>query len=119
MTPFHTVMAACIATFALVAPARAHTTLRGSDPASGSVLTQSPPGLTLTFMEPARLTSLVLVTVAGQRRLPFTPSGAALSFVAAEPALEAGRNEVRWTALSQDGHVIEGSIIIVLRTPAR
>lgn len=46
-----------LALAALAAPsaADAHTALRGSKPASGSVLTQSPPLLTLTFLEPASL----------------------------------------------------------------
>ena len=37
----------------------------------------------------------------------------------AKPELAPGRNEIRWTALSADGHVIEGSLIIVLRAMAR
>jgi methionine-rich copper-binding protein CopC len=100
----------------LCAPSsRAHTTLRGTVPASGSVLTESPPSIELTFLEPARLTSLMIVTAAGERPLAFTPTASALTFVSAEPRLEPGRNEIRWTALSRDGHVIEGHLIIVLR----
>ncbi|MGE4305770.1 MAG: copper resistance protein CopC [Novosphingobium sp.] len=102
---------------AAISPASAHTSLRSSSPASGSVLMQAPPQLSLTFLEPARLTSLVLVTASGERKLAFTPTGSALTFTTLRPHLERGRNEVRWTALSQDGHVIEGSIIIVLRAP--
>ncbi len=110
--------AAMLLALSAVASLQAHTSLRSSSPASGSVLTQSPNELTLTFLEPARLTSLVLVTAAGERKLPFK-SGSALTFRSAKPALSRGRNEVRWTALSRDGHVIQGSIIIVLRTPTR
>ena len=102
---------------AALSPASAHTSLRGASPASGSVLTQAPPQLSLTFLETARLTSLILVTASGERKLAFTPTGSALTFTTLRPHLERGRNEVRWTALSQDGHVIEGSIIIVLRAP--
>lgn len=97
--------------------AAAHTALKRSNPASGSVLTRSPPVLTLTFLERTRLTSLVLVTASGERRLAFKPGGSALTFTVANPALVRGRNEVRWRALSQDGHVVEGSIILVLRAP--
>jgi methionine-rich copper-binding protein CopC len=100
-------------------PALAHTALKGSNPASGSVLTRSPPVFTLTFLEPARLTYLALVTPAGERRLPFTPSGSALTFSSPRPDLTPGRNEIRWRALSRDGHVVEGSIIVVLRPPSR
>lgn len=101
----------------LVSGAQAHTSLRSSSPASGSVLNESPAEVSLAFVEPARLTSLVLVNTAGERRLEFTPSGSAETFTAAKPGFAPGRNELRWKALSKDGHVIEGSIIIVLRSP--
>ncbi|MFW2852513.1 copper resistance CopC family protein [Sphingomonas sp. TX0543] len=102
---------------AIPAAVQAHTALRSSNPPSGSVLTQSPPVLTLTFLEPASLTSLTLVTAAGERQLSFTPTGSATTFNAARPGFARGRNEVRWRALSRDGHVVEGSIIVVLRAP--
>lgn len=98
-----------------VAPAAAHTTLERSSPASGSVLTQSPAQLTLTFGEPTRLTSVAVATASGERRLDFAPSGSATTFTVVSPQLAAGRNEVRWRALSRDGHPVEGSIIIVVR----
>ncbi|QHL91153.1 hypothetical protein GVO57_10415 [Sphingomonas changnyeongensis] len=104
----------------LVAPTAAvvaHTALKSSSPASGSVLTEAPPALTLTFLQPTRLTSLMLVNTAGEQRLGFKPGGSALSFTTAKPGLVRGRNEIRWRALSQDGHVVEGSIILVLRAP--
>lgn len=114
-----TLWTAAIVAAALAVPAavQAHTALRTSNPASGSVLTQSPPVLTLTFLEPASLTSLTLVTAAGERQLPFKPTGKALVFNAPKPGFVRGRNEVRWRALSRDGHVVEGSIIVVLRAP--
>lgn len=108
---------AALLVMAPIAGAHAHTALQDSSPASGSVLTEAPPALALTFVEPTRLTSLVLVTSAGEKRLTFTPSGSARSFTSARPPLLRGRNEIRWRALSQDGHVVEGSIIIVLRAP--
>ena len=101
----------------LAAPLGAHTALQRSSPASGSVLTASPPVLTLTFIEPTRLTSLLLVNSAGERALRFTPLAKAKTFSSPKPGLIKGRNEIRWRALSQDGHVIEGSLIIVLRAP--
>ncbi|WP_033921032.1 copper resistance CopC family protein [Sphingomonas sp. 37zxx] len=96
----------------------AHTALKSSNPASGSVLTQSPPTLVLNFIEPSRLTSLVVVTATGERRLPFGPTGSGVTFTAQKPGFVRGRNEIRWRALSRDGHVIEGSIIVVLHAPA-
>lgn len=98
---------------------QAHTTVKSSNPASGSVLTGSPPLFEVTFAERVKLTSLLLVNKAGQRKLAFKPSASALKFSSTKPGLVLGRNEIRWTALAQDGHVINGSIIIVLRPPPR
>jgi methionine-rich copper-binding protein CopC len=109
-------LAALVAALALFGvSALAHTTLQSSAPASGSVLTQSPERMTLTFSEPTRLTSVAVATASGERRLDFTPSGSATTFTVAAPNLTVGRNEVRWRALSRDGHPVEGSIIIVVR----
>lgn len=119
MTPLLRVVAAALMLIAPVSAVQAHTALRSSSPESGSVLTEAPPALTLTFIEPTRLTSLVLVTSAGETRLAFTPSGSARSFTSPRPAFTRGRNEIRWRALSQDGHVVEGSLIVVLRSPVR
>lgn len=112
---------AALAALLLLAPAavQAHTALRSSNPPSGSVLTQTPAKLTLIFLEPARLTSLKLVTTAGEKTLSFSPKGSATVFTSPKPPFIKGRNEIRWTALSRDGHVVTGSIIIVLRAPSR
>jgi methionine-rich copper-binding protein CopC len=98
--------------------AQAHTSLESSAPASGSILTQSPEQIVLTFHEAARLTSIAVALPNGERRLQFTPSGSATTFTAVSPNLPVGRNEVRWRALSADGHVVDGSIIIVVRPAA-
>jgi methionine-rich copper-binding protein CopC len=113
------IAAALLATLAPVAPSLAHTTVEKTSPVSGSILPASPPEVTLAFHEPASLTSLV-VKRAGKpdRKLAFMPSGASKSFMAHDPALGDGRNEIAWKALSKDGHVIEGSIIIVIKPGA-
>jgi copper resistance protein C len=111
-------MAAAVLLAITGSAALAHTTLQSSTPASGSVLTASPPALTLTFADPLQLTAITLVTASGERNLAFRPGGSARTFSVQRPRFEPGRNEVRWRALSQDGHVMEGSIIIVLRRPA-
>lgn len=111
------IAAAIALILAPLSPVLAHTALKSASPASGTVLTAPPPVLTLTFLQPTRLTSLVLVNTAGEKALPFKPGGSALTFTTAKPALAPGRNEIRWRALSEDGHVVEGSIILVLRKP--
>ncbi len=108
-----------IATAMLALPASlaAHTAMKSSAPASGSVLTSAPPTLTLNFNQPTQMTAMTLVSTAGEQALAFTPSGSARSFAVARPALKPGRNAVRWRALSRDGHIVEGQIILVLRAP--
>lgn len=104
---------------AAAAPAFAHSTVDSTQPASGSILPESPEAVTITFNEEARLTA-ANVEVAGEkdRKLSFTPSGSSTTFTLTEPALVAGRNEITWKALSKDGHAIEGSIIIVIKPGA-
>lgn len=109
---------AAILLLAALAPvaALAHSTLKRTDPASGAVLATSPPSVVLEFNEPARLTSVVAVAAdQSERKLEFTPSGSATTFTVAEPSLEAGRNELRWKALSKDGHPVSGTVILVIK----
>jgi methionine-rich copper-binding protein CopC len=100
------------------APALAHSTVKSTVPASGTVLLSSPQEVVINFNEAARLTSVVLVEAGmPERKLPFTPpSGSANTFTMSTPNLGSGRNEIKWKALSKDGHPISGSIIIVIRS---
>ena len=105
-------IAACLATAVL-----AHTSLKTSLPESGSILDASPESVTLEFVKPVRLTQLRLESAnTEERKLDFTPSSVSAEFVASAPNLGPGRNAIHWTALSPDGHVIEGTIILVLQT---
>lgn len=99
--------------------AYAHSTIKATIPSSGAVLAASPPEIVLELNEAARLTSLVAVAPDGsERKLAFEPPGSAKRFTASAPQLADGRNEVRWKALSRDGHPVGGKIIIVIK-PAR
>lgn len=95
--------------------AQAHTPLTGSVPESGAIVEQSPPSVSLTFAAPVRLTKLSDVNGTKETRLSFSPAGKSATFTASAPNLPAGRNEVRWKALSEDGHVMEGTILIIIR----
>lgn len=98
------------------AQATAHTSLVTASPASGSVLTASPPAIVLTFHEPTRVASATVATASTPaRRLNVSPRSATRVVTLAAPRLGLGRNEVRWRALSADGHVVEGLVILVLR----
>ena len=60
----------------------AHSTVKNTVPATGSVLPASPAGVVINFNEPARLTSVVVTMAgAGERKLKFMPAGEAASFV--------------------------------------
>ena len=83
------------------------------------MLAQSPAVVEIRFAHAARLTSVVLLGEDSQeRRLDFTPGGSAVSFKLPEPDLGPGRNEIRWKALSDDGHVISGSLIYTIQSDA-
>ncbi|HEY8537796.1 MAG TPA: copper resistance protein CopC [Steroidobacteraceae bacterium] len=94
----------------------AHTTATSTTPKSGSVLNESPPAIEITFKDAARLTAVV-VRQAGkpERKLSFSPNTSAKTFTVENPMLEPGKNEVQWTALSADGHVIKGTIVITIK----
>ena len=101
------------------APALAHSTVKSTAPVSGSILPASPTEVTITFNEPARMTSIVVVEAGKpERKLEFMPGGSATVFMVHNPNLATGRNEIKWTALSKDGHPISGSIIIVIKPGA-
>jgi methionine-rich copper-binding protein CopC len=95
--------------------ALAHTTLLSSVPKSGSELTESPATIELQFREAAKLTT---VTVTGTdkhaRKLQFALSDKPNTYIIAKPALTPGTSEVKWSALSRDGHVITGKLTFLV-----
>ena len=114
-------LATCVLPALPIAATLAHTGVASTSPADGAVLAVSPPEIKINFRAPASLTSVV-VEAKGQERRPleFTPKTAATSFRLPNPALTAGRNEIHWTALSNDGHVISGSLVVVISaTPSK
>ncbi len=111
----HIVAALLVIGLSHAAPAYAHSKTQSVTPASGSILPSSPEEIVVTFNETARMTSAVVVSDgARDRKLEITPSGSAQSFTIQSPELGEGRNEIEWKALSKDGHVVSGSIIIVI-----
>jgi methionine-rich copper-binding protein CopC len=106
--------AALLLTLAALAPtfeAAAHTTLESSTPPTGARVEQSPPVIEMKFHHPVNLTSVVLIDASkAERKLEFTPHSAATAFQLPTPQLAAGHNEIKWKGLSQDGHVVTGSL---------
>jgi copper resistance protein C len=96
--------------------ASAHTAAISTNPKSGSVLQQSPPAVEITFKDAVRMTSVVLVQQGkAERKLTSSPQASATTFKIENPQLEPGPNEIRWIALSKDGHVIKGVIELTLK----
>jgi copper resistance protein C len=109
--------AACVAAVICVAAfAQAHTNVASTSPKSGAVLEQSPPTIEINFEHAVRMTSVVVLAAGRpERKLQFSPSDSASTFTVTDPSLAAGRNEIQWKGLSRDGHVISGSLILVIK----
>jgi len=96
--------------------AAAHTTMQSSSPPSGATLEQSPPLIEIKFHAAISLTSVVVVDASkAERKLEFTPHGAATAFQLPNPQLAPGKNEIQWKGLSKDGHVVSGSLVYVIK----
>lgn len=97
------------------APALAHSTVKSTDPVSGSVLPASPEVVTIVFNEAAKVTSVVVVDASkAERKLDVMAGSDGTLYMLHDPKLGNGRNEIKWKALSKDGHPISGSIVIIV-----
>ena len=94
----------------------AHTALKSAKPADGAVLDQSPASIEITFEHAVQVTSVsVVAEKAAERKLTFAPTTSSTVFTVENPSLVAGHNEVRWKALSKDGHVVTGKLTYVIK----
>ncbi len=100
-------------------PAFAHAALKVSAPQSGATVA-APQTLSLTFSEKVRLTQVKL-TAAGKdvsgvqvdRAAPAAPS-----FNVPLPKLAPAKYEVRWSALGDDGHPVNGTFAFTVSNAA-
>lgn len=102
---------ALLAILLQVVPATAHSPLISSSPADGDVLAAAPPAIKMKFRSTARLVRLALT---GAQSGEVTLSEEHLMVekqrhTVALPAIAADEYEVRWRALSADGHLVKGS----------
>jgi copper resistance protein C len=101
------------------APAFAHTRLEGSDPADGASLSTAPQKVTLTFNEavPAEFTTLTVIGPGGTayQTGPVTATNGAVS-TAVLPLGPAGRYEIGYRVVSDDGHPVSGSLAFTMTT---
>ena len=113
--------AAIVATMGLLSasPAFAHAALKVSAPASGATVA-APHDLSLTFSEKVRLTAVKL-TAAGKDVSGVTvdrAAPAAPTFTVPLPHLAPAKYEVRWTALGDDGHPVNGTFTFTVSNAA-
>jgi methionine-rich copper-binding protein CopC len=111
-------VSAALSLFA-VSPAFAHAALKVSAPASGATVA-APHDLSLTFSEKVRLTAVKLTAggkdVSGvqvDRAAPASPT-----FTVPLPHLAPAKYEVRWTALGDDGHPVNGTFTFTVSNAA-
>jgi methionine-rich copper-binding protein CopC len=98
-----------LVTFAI--SAGAHTHLQKSSPVDGSVITTSPSNLVLNLSEPARLTTLSIQKGSEPKQdLKPLPATAAQQISVPLPPLTPGIYSVSWRAVSDDGHVMPGTL---------
>ena len=115
MAALRTVMAgmavALLAVSLQVLPTAAHSPLISSSPADGDVLAAAPQVIKMKFRGTARIVRLALT---GAQSGEVTLSEEHLMVekhrhTVALPAIAADEYEVRWRALSADGHLVKGS----------
>jgi methionine-rich copper-binding protein CopC len=98
--------------------AQAHAHLLQATPADGSVLTEAPPSFTLLFNEPARITALNLQKGdQAPQKIGGLAGEATARWVIAAPKLAPGSYTLSYRVLSDDGHIMSGSIKFSLREP--
>lgn len=93
------------------APASAHDSIVGSDPADGAELTASPAQITLTFSEEIQPVGgqVLLVDSAGTQVAAGAPSVDGVTAALVVPALANDTYSVTWRVVSSDGHPIDGT----------
>jgi hypothetical protein len=114
------VLAAGLALLLGAAPAFAHAALEGSEPADGAGLATGPSRVTLHFSDSMQQ-GFNTVTVIGPDHLAYqegevTAADDSVS-VAVKPLGPAGRYEIGYRVVSDDGHPVSGSVSFTLTTP--
>ena len=93
----------------------AHTALKESVPAEGSLLNASPEHIQLSFTEEVRLLRLDVVAAleSAEKKVDigFSPESVAKAeYSLPLPALSSGNYRVDWSVMGADGHAVQGSV---------
>ena len=100
---------------AFAAVAEAHTHLKNSVPAEGSVVTLSPTNIVLTFSEATRITALTLQKDGdAEWKLSPLPTTPAEQVAIPSPKLAPGKYIVSWRVVGDDGHIMAGKLHFTL-----
>jgi copper resistance protein C len=107
------VLLALLALLLGAAPAFAHTRLQSSDPAEGSSTASGPQRVSLTFNEPVQ-SGFATLTLIGPDGQPYQSgevkaAGDTVS-IGVSPLGPAGRYEIGYRVISEDGHPVTGSV---------
>ena len=98
--------------------AAAHAHLLEATPANDSVLAQAPASFMLLFNEPARLTALSLQKDdAPPRKMGGLQGAPGARWLIPAPPLAPGNYTLSYRVLSEDGHIMSGSIKFRIRGP--
>lgn len=114
------VLATVIAVLGTAAPASAHATLVGTDPAEGAVLASSPDTVSFTFDEPVQLVpDGMLAFDATGEQVDIEGSGTGTELTGDLPeGLADGTYVIAWRVVSADGHPIAGSLTFHVGAPS-
>ena len=100
--------------------ALAHTRLESSDPADGTSLAAPPQRVSLTFNEPMQA-GFTALTVVGPDQAQYqtgeVTANASTVSIGVRPLGPAGRYEIGYRVVSEDGHPVSGSVAFTLTTP--
>jgi methionine-rich copper-binding protein CopC len=102
------------------APAFAHTRLQGSDPADGATVATAPQRVSLTFNE-SLSAEFSAITVVGPDSAAYQTGAVAADgttiSTAVRPLGPAGRYEIGYRVVSDDGHPVSGTVAFTLTAP--
>jgi methionine-rich copper-binding protein CopC len=95
----------------IVSVANAHAHLLQATPADGSVLTEAPASFSLKFNEAATLTAMTLQkNDQAAQKIDGLPSKPSAQFSIPVPKLDAGSYTLSFRVLSDDNHVVSGTV---------
>jgi methionine-rich copper-binding protein CopC len=94
----------------VAATANAHTHLKSSMPAEGSVVNAAPANIVLTFSAATRVTALTLQKDGGAEQKLALPTSPTAEVSVPTPKLEAGKYVVNYRVVGSDNHVMSGKV---------